>query len=317
MQSIARKEHTLEPNVKKKNKLNKGLKQWLEVSPYILIGMILVAIFVIYPQIKNIYMSFTDYKIMPGAKSPFVGLANYKMALVGAEKGNFWLAFRNVILYGVFTIPAGMLLGLIIAVLIGNVKSGSVFYRSMIYLPVLVDWIVVAIIFIYIFQDGKVGLINYVLMQMHIIKSPIAWLQNTWSANVVIWVFGIWKSVGWTMMIYLAGLQGVPKDVYEAAVIDGANAVQKFWKITVPLLKSTTGFILINLIIGSFNVFLAVYMLTQGAPLGTTDVLQNYMYNQAFQYFHFGYASALSVITGISIILLTLFRNKFFKYERN
>lgn len=317
MQSIARKEHALEPNLKKKNKLNKGLKQWLEVSPYILIGMILVAIFVIYPQIKNIYMSFTDYKIMPGAKSPFVGLANYKMALVGAERGNFWLAFRNVILYGVFTIPLGMLLGLIIAVLIGNVKTGSVFYRSMIYLPVLVDWIVVAIIFIYIFQDGKVGLINYVLMQMHIIKSPIAWLQNTWSANVVIWVFGIWKSVGWTMMIYLAGLQGVPKDVYEAAVIDGANAVQKFWKITVPLLKATTGFILINLIIGSFNVFLAVYMLTQGGPLGTTDVLQNYMYNQAFQYFHFGYASALSVITGISIILLTLFRNKFFKYERN
>lgn len=317
MQSIARKESGLEFKIKKKNSLKKGLKQWLYVSPYILIGMILVAIFVIYPQIKNIYMSFTDYKIMPGAKSPFIGLANYKLALFGAERGNFWLAFRNVILYGVFTIPVGMILGLVIAVLIGNVKVGSVFYRSMIYLPVLVDWIVVAIIFMYIFQDGKAGLINYILIQMHIIKTPISWFQNTWTANAVIWIFGIWKSVGWTMMIYLAGLQGVPKDVYEAAVIDGANAYQKFWKITVPLLKSTTGFILINLIIGSFNVFLAVYMLTQGGPLGTTDVLQNYMYNQAFQYFHFGYASALSVITGISIILLTLFRNKFFKYERN
>lgn len=317
MQSIARKESGLEFKIKKKNSLKKGLKQWLQVSPYILIGMILVAIFVIYPQIKNIYMSFTDYKIMPGAKSPFIGLANYKLALFGAERGNFWLAFRNVILYGVFTIPVGMILGLVIAVLIGNVKVGSVFYRSMIYLPVLVDWIVVAIIFMYIFQDGKAGLINYILIQMHIIKTPISWFQNTWTANAVIWIFGIWKSVGWTMMIYLAGLQGVPKDVYEAAVIDGANAYQKFWKITVPLLKATTGFILINLIIGSFNVFLAVYMLTQGGPLGTTDVLQNYMYNQAFQYFHFGYASAISVITGISIILLTLFRNKFFKYERS
>lgn len=128
MQSIARKEYGLEPKIKKKDGLKKGLKQWIAVSPYILIGMVLVTVFVIYPQIKNIYMSFTDYKIMPGAKSPFVGLANYKMALFGAERGNFWLAFRNVILYGVFTIPAGMILGLIIAVLIGNVKAGSVFY---------------------------------------------------------------------------------------------------------------------------------------------------------------------------------------------
>lgn len=316
MQSITKQKYVGNQPAKNK-KIIKGLKQWLEVSPYILIGMILVSIFVIYPQIKNIYMSFTDYNVMPGAESPFVGFSNYKKALFGTEMVAFWVAFRNVILYAIFTIPPGLIIGLIMAVLINNVKRGSVFYRSMLYLPVLVDWIVVAIIFIYLFQDGKEGLINYILINMHILKEPISWFQNTWTANIVIWIFGVWKNVGWTMIIYLAGLQSISKDIYEASAIDGARPWQKFWKITVPLLKSTTLFVLINLIIGSFNVFIAVYMLTQGGPLGTTDVLQNYMYNQAFTYFHFGYASAISVITGFTIILLTLFRNKCFKYERS
>ena len=300
-----------------KQKVKKGLKQWGEVAPYILIGMILVLIFVIYPQIKNIYMSFTKYNLIPGTKSPFVGLDNYKLALIGDEKEKFWLAFRNVILYGVFTIPLGMLIGLIMAVLINSVKKFNLFYRGALYLPVLVDWIVVAIIFIYIFQDGDHGLANYFLLKLHIIKEPVAWLQNTWTANAVIWILGIWKNVGWTMFIYLAALQGISKEVYEAAAIDGSKPVQTFFKITLPLLKNTTYYILINLIIGSFNVFIAVYMITQGGPLGTTDVLQNYMYNQAFKYFNFGYACALSVIIALSIIILTIARNKFFKYERN
>lgn len=293
-----------------------GLKQWIEVAPFILIGFVLVCIFVVYPQIKNIWMSLTQYNIMEPSTSTFVGFDNYAKALVGDESGNFWVAFRNVILYGVMTIPAGMLIGLVLAVLVNNVKKHAIFFRSMLYLPVLIDWIVVSIIFIYLFSDGNAGLINYYLLKLHIIQQPIAWFSDTWTANAVIWIFGIWKSIGWTLIIYLAGLQGISKELYEASEIDGANPVKKFWKITVPLLRPTTFYVLINLIIGSFNVFFAVYMLTSGGPMGTTDVLQNYMYNQAFKFMNFGYACAISVITGISIILLTLFRDKFFKYER-
>ncbi len=257
-----------------------------------------------------------QYNIMDPSASTFVGFDNYAKALVGDESGNFWIAFRNVILYGVMTIPAGMLIGLVLAVLVNNVKKHALFFRAMLYLPVLVDWIVVSIIFIYLFSDGNAGLINYYLLKLHIIQQPIAWFSDTWTANAVIWIFGIWKSIGWTLIIYLAGLQGISKEMYEASEIDGANSVEKFWKITVPLLRPTTFYVLINLIIGSFNVFFAVYMLTSGGPMGTTDVLQNYMYNQAFKFMNFGYACAISVITGISIILLTLFRDKFFKYER-
>lgn len=300
----------------KKRKLPKGVKQWLEVAPYIMIGFIFVCIFVIYPQLKNIWMSLTAYNVMDEANSVFIGLANYKKAFLGSESANFYIAYRNVILYAVVTIPPGMLLGLIMAVLTNGVKRGQLFFRAMLYLPVLIDWIIVGTIFLYLFQDGKSGLVNYYLMKLHILSAPVAWLQNTWTANLVIWIFGIWKNVGWTMIIYLAALQGISKDYYEASEIDGANGFKKFWKITVPLIRQTSVYILINLIIGSFNVFFAVYILTSGGPLGTTDVLQNYMYNQAFQYLHFGYACALSVITGVSILLITILRNKFFKYEK-
>ncbi len=303
-------------NKKNSGKFSTGVKQLLEVAPFILLGFVLTCIFVIYPQIKNIWMSMTKYNIMEPSKSVFIGFQNFTRAFWGDESHNFWIAFRNVILYGVMTIPAGMLIGLILAVLVNSVKRFATFFRALLYLPVLIDWIIVSIIFLYMFSDGDAGLINYYLIKMHILKTPISWFANTWTANAVIWIFGIWKSVGWTMIIYLAGLQGISKEFYEAAEIDGASVFKRFWKITVPLIRPTTYYVLINLIIGSFNVFFAVYMLTGGGPIGTTDVLQNYMYNQAFKYMNFGYACAISVITGLSIMILTLFRDKFFKYGR-
>lgn len=293
-----------------------GIRQWIEVSPFILAGMVLVGVFVIYPQIKNLWMSFLDYKIMNPSGSTFVGFENYLDAFIGKNSGDFWLAYRNVILYALVTVPIIMLFGLITAVMVNSVKHFSVFFRAMLYLPVLIDWVIVSIIFLYLFQGAQAGPVNFLLLKLRMISAPIPWLQQTWTAEAVIWIFGIWKNIGWAMLIYLAGLQGIDKQIYEAASIDGAGAAQKFWKITVPLIRPTTLYVLINLVIGSFNIFFAVYLLTQGRPLGTTDVLQNYMYNQAFQFMHFGYACAISVVTGISIFILTLFRNKTLKYER-
>jgi multiple sugar transport system permease protein len=299
-----------------KKKLPKGVRQWIEVAPFILVGLILVCVFIIYPEIKSIWMSFLDYNVMDESKSVFIGFKNYLRAFVGNDSQYFYLAFRNVLLYALVTIPVGMLLGLIMAVLTNGVKHGQLFFRSMLYLPVLIDWIIVGTIFLYLFQDGQSGLINYYMIKLHILKKPIGWLTGTWTANTVIWILGIYKSVGWTMTIYVAALQGISKDYYEAAEIDGASASDKLWHITVPLLKQTSVYILIQLIIGSFGCFLAVYILTQGGPLGTTDVLQNLMYTQAFSNYYFGYACALSVIIAVSILLLTVLRNKFFQYEK-
>jgi len=149
-----------------KKKLPKGVRQWIEVAPFILVGLILVCVFIIYPEIKSIWMSFLDYNVMDESKSVFIGFKNYLRAFVGNDSQYFYLAFRNVLLYALVTIPVGMLLGLIMAVLTNGVKHGQLFFRSMLYLPVLIDWIIVGTIFLYLFQDGQSGLINY-YMDMH------------------------------------------------------------------------------------------------------------------------------------------------------
>lgn len=311
-----------ESKVNKKNfkkRLHKGTKQWLEVIPFIGIGIILFSVFVLFPQIKNLYMAVTDYSIMPGHVNNFMGLANFKRALfgfseIGSDSYYFWMAFRNNILAILITVPGQLILGLLVAVLINGVKYGKNIYKVLFYLAVICDWVVVSNIFSYIFQSDKAGLVNYLLISAHLISEPIAWLQNTWTANAVIWIFCIWKGVGWVMLIYTAALQGISKDLYEAAQIDGANVFQQFFGITLPSLKNTTFFLIINLTIGAMGIFLQVFLLTQGGPLGTTDVLQNYSYTRAFKYFEFGYGAAVSILTGLFIFSASMTCKKYMRY---
>jgi len=310
-----------EVNVSKvnKKKFNKGIKQWLEVLPFIGIGIILFSVFVLFPQLKNIYISLTDYSIMPGHVNTFVGFLNFKKALFGfsvpgSDSHFFWIAFRNNVLAILITVPGQLALGLLIAVLINGIKHGKNIYKALFYLAVISDWVVVSNIFTYIFQSDKAGLVNYLLIKAHLISAPIAWLQNTWTANVVIWIFCIWKGVGWVMLIYTAALQGISKNMYEAAAIDGANVFQQFFSITLPSIKNTTFFLIINLTIGAMSIFVQVFLLTQGKPIGSTDVLLNYIYSRAFTYFEFGYAAAVSILTGIFVFSVSMTFKKYMRY---
>lgn len=292
-------------------------KEWSELKsafPFMILGLIGVAVFVIYPMLKGIYISFFHYNIMPGAKSPFVGLDNYIKLL---HDPKFYLALRNTILYGLVTVPGQWFLGLVVAVLIhSKFVRLKVAFRTIYYIPVITSWVIVSYLFKYLFASGENGLINFILLKLGILSTPINWLQNEWTALIVIWILGIWKGIGWVMVIYLAALQDIPSSLYEAAEIDGANARQIFGRITVPLLRATTLFIIINLIIGSFNVFLQVYLITNGGPLGKTEVLLSYMYKQAFQFYDFGYASALSVVMGLMIMMITWRQQKAFTQDQ-
>lgn len=287
---------------KKKTRLY--LKQWWDVSPFLIIGLIGVAAFVIYPLFKGIYMSFFEYNILFPEKSTFIGLDNYVRAFNDTK---FFLALRNTLLYSLITVPGQWVIGIYIALLINSkfVKH-KVFFRTVYYIPVITSWVVVSFLFKYLFADGEYGFINFIFYKkLHLLSEPISWLQNEWTAMIVIWILGIWKGVGWVMVIYLAALQTIPRDYYEAAEIDGASTRHLFRFITLPLLKPTTIFIVINLIIGSFNVFIQVLLITNGGPMGKTEVLLSYMYKQAFNFYDFGYASAISVIMGIMIFLVT------------
>lgn len=169
--------------------------------------------FILYPLIRNIYISFTDFNVIKNEVTEFVGAKNYLDLL---KDKNYLIAFRNTLLYALVTVPGQMFFGLILASLVNSVRKGQTFFKVVCYLPVITSWVVVSLVFKYLFMSGKGGLINYALMQLHVIRQPIAWLQNEWTANVVLWLFGIWKGVGWVMIIYLAarraskrGLRGV------------------------------------------------------------------------------------------------------------
>lgn len=280
------------------------LKQWWQVFPFLILGLLGVGVFIVYPLAKGIYMSFFHYTILNPDSSTFLGLNNYIHAF---SDGNFYLSLRNTILYSVVTVPGQWIVGIFIALFINaRFIKYKVFFRTVYYIPVITSWVVVSFLFKYLFADGKYGFVNYIFYEkLHLLPSPVSWLQNEWTAMIVIWALGIWKGVGWVMVIYLAALQSIPQNLYEAADIDGAKPFQVFRFVTLPLLKPTTLFIMINLIIGSFNVFIQVYLITNGGPLGRTEVLLSYMYKQAFKFFDFGYASALSVIMGLLIFFVT------------
>lgn len=303
-------------------RFRKGLRQWIAVLPFIGVPLILFIAFCLYPQIKNIYIALTEYSIMPGAAHPFVGLENFRKIFTditseGSDANYFWVAFRNNVLAVLITVPGQLVLGVGVALMINRVKFAKNAYKIIFYIAVICDWVVVANIFNYIFQPDPGSLVNYILLRLHLIREPVAWFSDTWTANAVIWIFSIWKGFGWVMIIYLAALTGVPRDLYEVATLDGANSWNKFVHVTVPCTKEAIFYLVVNLINGAMNIFIQVFLLTQGNPLGTTDVLMDYIYTRAFSYFQFSYAAACGIFMGVFVFTTSLLLKRWMHYGRN
>ncbi len=291
-----------------------GAKAWLTALPFVLPGLLLVLAFVVYPMFFTIRIALSDYRIVQGEMT-FIGLENFKTVLSSGSR--FWYAYRNNFLYALVTVPFILLGGMFFAYLINNLRRGQGLFRVGFYLPVITSWVIVSLVFQYMFNNSDRGLINYILVDvLHILDDYVPWLLREWSGNAAIWLMGIWKNMGWAMLIYLAALQGIPKEQYEAAELDGAGLVRKFWSITVPSLKPTTFFVMVNMIIGSFNVFIQVMMLTGGNPNGKTSALQYLLYQKAFGEFEFGEASAIGMISAVTIVALTVVLNRTLQLDR-
>lgn len=305
-EAIARRE--------RKALLKKRIRNLRPASFFVLPGLVLACVFVLYPMFFNLRISFSNYQIVQ-RQITFTGLENF-IALFTERGDRLLLAIRNNFLYAFVTTPFIILFGLIFAVMVNSLRRGGVFFRTCFYLPVITSWVIVGNVFAYMFNAGQAGLMNYLLKDVfRLMPAYIPWLQRTWTANLVIWLLGIWKNIGWAMIIYLAGLQGIPGDLYEASSMEGANKFQQFWCITFPLLKGTTFYVLVNMVIGSFNVFIQVLMLTGGNPRGTTGVLQYLLYDKAFNLFEFGQGAAIGLITALLILLTTVVMNKTFRTE--
>lgn len=284
---------------------------WYVPYCFILPGLILYTLWMVYPLFYQFYISFFDWNIMPGQVSEFVGLQNYQTAFADTK---FWMALQNTLQYAVVTVIGQMLLGLGIAVLVNRVIFGKKVFRAIYYLPVITSWVVVSFVFQYIFNSGEAGLMNYILVNvLHVMDKPVSWVRSPSSAWIIIYSLGIWKGVGWAMIIYLAALQGIPREIYEAAAIDGADLWRQFVHITLPLIRRTTLFVLVALAIGGFQVFISVYLITGGGPVGRTEVALSYMYNQSFGNLNFGYGAALSYILAFIIVTVSFIQMRLFR----
>lgn len=274
-------------------------------------GFILVVVFVLYPLARGVQMSLYNWNLMAPEQSEFVGVKNFQRALFGDP--TFWIAVRNTVLYAVVTVPGQMVLGLGAAMLLNAQISGRAFFRALFYLPVVTSWLVVSYLFAYLFSDGM-GPVNFILVEvLRLLPEPIDWLRHTWTAEVPINLLGIWKGVGWNMVIFLAALQYIPSELYEAAETDGATSWQRFRYVTLPLLRPTLLFVSVVLLIGAFNVFLSVYLLTAGGPQGSTEVLLSYMFTQAFKYLDFGYGTTIGLLMGLAVVFISFMQRRFLR----
>ncbi len=297
---------------KKNKKILKGIKTAL---PFVAPGLLLVVVFVLYPMFFTIRIAFSDYQIVQG-KITFTGLDNF-ISIFHDQSGRFWYAYRNNFLYAIVTTPFIIMGGLIVAFLVNNLRRGQMVFRLGFYLPVITSWVIVGLVFQYMFNSSERGLINYIIVDvLHLRSEYIPWLLREWTGNAAIWVMGIWKNLGWAMLIFLAALQGINPTLYEAARLDGANKAQEFKFITISMVKPTIFFVLVNMMIGSFNVFIQVMLLTGGKPNGRTSVLQYMLYDKAFNQFEFGEASAIGMITAVTVMVLTVLLNKTFQLDR-
>jgi multiple sugar transport system permease protein len=276
-----------------------GLFQWLEALPYLLPTIIGFFVFILGPVVVSFLLGFTEWDLLTPPK--WIGLGNYRAMLF--ETPLFWTTLRNALYYTLLFVPGAVILPLFVAVLMNQQLRGVTFYRSIYFLPVVTSTVAVALVWQWLYNP-EFGPINYVLKLVGI-KGP-AWIASPEWAMPALVVMSIWQVVGYNMVIYLAGLQGIPEEFYEAAAIDGATGWRQFLHITVPLISPTTFFILIVSIIGSLQVFEQTYILTQGGPAYSTLTIAYYIYQQAFQFFHMGLGAALSYVLFIIILLITL-----------
>ncbi|MEK9137433.1 MAG: extracellular solute-binding protein, partial [Bacteroidota bacterium] len=256
-----------------------------------------LTIFLFTPILFAFYLSFHRWDIIVPQK-PFVGLQNFAEMF---SDSFFYNALKNTFLF-TLSVPVTMAFALLLAVLLNRKFRGVNILRALYFLPSVSSLIAIAIIWTWIYNP-QFGFANYLLSFFGIASQP--WLSSTSTALISVMIMSVWIGLGYQMVIFLAGLQGIPNELYEASLIDGANTWQRFRRVTLPLLRPTTFFILVTSFIGSFQVFSSIYIMTSGGPVRSTDVLVYHIYQNAWMNLRMGYASAMSLVLFVIIMIAT------------
>jgi len=294
---------------KRGSRLDRRIDMW--GWAFIALGTFIIVMFVFYPMVRAFLMSFQSGM---GANLQYNGLANYKRLLTDTT---FRKSLSNTLIYLVIQVPIMIILALVISVLLNdkNLKFRSLF-RISIFLPCVTSLVSYSLIMKSIFSNT--GIFNQVLLDLNIIKSPIMWTTDSVWAKVLIIISITWRWTGYNMIFYLSGLQNIDPSIYEAAEIDGANAFQKFFKITVPLLKPIILFTSITSTIGTLQLFDEVVNITNGGPANATVTISQYIYNLCFKYSpNFGYACAVAFVVVVIIVILSALQFRLGGDEKN
>ena len=276
---------------------NQNFAAWIFIAPAILGTFI----FILIPVICSFGLSFTSWDMLNPIN--FVGLENYKLLL---RDGLFYKILLNTIVFALSTSILGVIIPLILAAILNSKIRGSEFYKTAYFLPFITPMVVVGIVWAWIF-DPNIGFLNQVL-NIH-----INWLYDSKFAMPALIIVSVWKLIGYNMIIFLSAFSSVSQSLFEAAKIDGANAYQTFKNVTIPLLSPTIFFVVIITAISSFQVFDLIYLMTQGGPFDSTNVLVYAIYKNAFEYFNIGKASAIAYVLFVIILVLTLIQWHFRK----
>jgi len=270
---------------------------------FILPNMIGILVFVLGPVIAGLLLSFTQWDILSSPR--WIGIGNYKELL---HDTLFWTCLKNTAYYVLLTVPAGMVVSLLLAILVNVPLRGVNFFRSTYFLPVVTSTVAISIVWKWLYNP-EFGILNFIL---NLIGLPSKqWLSDPKLAMPCIAIMSIWHGMGYDMVIFLAGLKGIPTQLYEAAKIDGASRTQMFLWITLPLLTPTLFFVLVMSVISSFQVFGEIYVMTNGGPGNATLTYNYFLYQNAFLWFKMGYAASLGYVLFLIIFLLTLMQVKF------
>jgi len=281
------------------------LRSTLVAYLFLLPALALLAVFTFYPVIYGTVLSLFEYDIINPPR--YVGLRQFQR-LLGDRY--FWIALANSAKY-ILVVPVIQLGSMLLAVLVNRRLRGITAFRAAYYIPVITSWPVVGIMWTWMYDQQ--GVVNWILRSLDLISRPISWLSHPTIALYAVMFVTMWKGLGWYMVIYLAGLQSIPTEYEEAAMLDGASRRRIFWSITVPLLRPYV--LLASLIstMAAVKVFEEIYVMTRGGPFFSTYTMFMYIFDEAFQELNMGYAAALAVVLAAVILLFSVVNFRVFR----
>jgi putative chitobiose transport system permease protein len=284
-------------------------KSWSSVRPsltpylFLLPAMVVLGLTVFYPAIQAFLLSFTQYEYDITQPPLWIGMENFQRLL---KDSVFWKTLRNTLVYLVGVVPILVVAPLGLAILVNRSLPGIRWFRAAYYTPVVISMVVAGIAWRWLYAET--GFFNQLLAWLHLSKAGLPWLTSPQMALFSVMAVTVWKGVGYYMVIYLAGLQSIPADLYEAAAIDGSDGWRKHWDITVPLMRPYLFLVAVISAISATKVFEEIYIMTQGGPRSSSKTLVYYVYERAFQDLEISYACTIGLVMFLLILVLSTIR---------